>query len=342
MSFGKRGNTDPDRPRPTRPQMVAAGGASDAGSENGPFIALVAAVVVISAALAFFAPSAMALLGSGFSSAPRPLSEVVANMPRAQAMEALKTEALPDRHGRAFLAALERSYPHAHDDLLGAYADLAQYGGTRDDLVIATNEWSAEFVIARLPEIARTGAEGYDFMLDSVDLGIDMIGQIGPNSCNLPTLVRYAEDFQDDPAALQSAIAYGSDLYKANMQYAAQFTQLAADGAGRPKPSLEPLTPGDQDALEGVVMKFMREPWVLELQMVAMKSGAIPKANQVPDINVCRISRSLVKNFRRIPDGTKGRIMSYAANFLDGLSMRQLEGLLTQHGASDFSGFGLR
>ena len=52
------------------------------------------------------------------------------------------------------------------NDLRYQYPDEALNGGDRDDLLQEVSRWSVEFVTPNLPAIGRTGADGFDQLLD--------------------------------------------------------------------------------------------------------------------------------------------------------------------------------
>ncbi len=309
MSFGKRGSDNQSAhpaapPPPSRPQMVAASASS---ASNGPFIALVAAVVLLAGGAAFAAPAATSWIESAFSGQAkvRPIAEIVAGLDQREAHAALAAEAFPDKSGRAFMQTLNTHYPTEHDALVAAFTETAMNGGDRKDLILDLNNWGARFTLVRLGDFGRTGARGFDAFLDMADDAVDIMNDLDGGGCNLRNLKRYGEN----PNLLVGLGDYGTPLYRMNMDASRTLVELAAYGANQPRPDTT-LTSQDEEALQRTLMALVRDPWVVDLQMQVMRTGAIPKDDDLPNIDICKFARSAIKRVRSLPDGTKARVLA--------------------------------
>ena len=315
MSFGKRGQGEghPARnllPPPTlEPADVSVGRmkvANPGGIDKG-FIALAVGVVFLSAGAAAAAPAVLEM----FATQVRPIETVVAGLDRKQAKAALAREAFPDGEGRAFMSALQTHFPNDHDQLLGVLADEALNGGDRDDLMEQLNLWSVEFVPPVLPAIARTGADGFDELLNIGSGALDLVETTA--GCTVDKL----EAFVSDPANLAKVASYGSESYKFSMKASEKLVNLAARGRNAPPPPTD-FRPEDQDALTTAFFGMM-----MDEQFMGLVTSAGPGANFEPQtealrkIDICKIGRSVIYKLRRLPGGTKERIFGIGAQALD-------------------------
>lgn len=314
MSFGKRASGDPrpaqpigehaapergDAPISVRTRVVNHG-----GLDKG-FIGLAAGVVVLSAGAAIAAPSVLSMFGGA---SVRPIAEIVAGLDHNEVKVALAAEAFPDEHGRAFMNLLEDSFPDSHNRLLGRLADAAAMGADRDDLVLAVNLWSMEFVPGNLEYVGRTGAEGFDSLLTVASDALDVLNsEMG--GCSLDRFTTLAAD----PAKITAFTSYGSRGYATGMRANHKVVELAARGRKAPKPDAK-LNADDENAIQSVLISFLTDPQLMNAMQDAVwqtRGNAADMQKAVASkIDVCQLGRSLVVKLKRMPSGTKSRILA--------------------------------
>ncbi|MDP3492604.1 MAG: hypothetical protein Q8R82_05785 [Hyphomonadaceae bacterium] len=316
MSFGKRGTGEghPARnllpPTPVEPAGDASVGrmkVANPGSIDKGFIALALGVVMVSAGAAIAAPSVLDMFGTQV----RPIETVVAGLDRTQAKAALAREAFPDGEGRAFMSSLQSHFPTDHDQLLNLLADEALSGGDRDDLLQKLNLWSVEFVPPILPAIGRTGADGFDELLNIGGGAFDVVEKTA--GCTADKL----EAFVSNPANLAKSWTYGSESYKFSMQASEKLVNLAAKGRNAPPPPTD-FRPEDEEALMTAFFGMM-----MDEQFTGLIASAGPNANfgsqteALRSIDICKMGRSVIYKLRRLPHGTKERIFGIGTQALD-------------------------
>ena len=326
MSFGKRGTGEghPARnllPPPTlEPATDVSVGrmkvANPGGIDTG-FIALAVGVVFLSAGAAVAAPAVFEMFGTQV----RPIETVVAGLDRTQAKAALAREAFPDGEGRAFMSALQTHFPEDHDQLLNVLADEALDGGDRDDLMKELNLWSVEFVPPILPAIGRTGADGFDELLNIGGGALDLVETTA--GCTADKL----EAFVSDPVNLTKVAAYGSPSYKFSMQASEKLVNLAAKGRNAPPPPTD-FRREDQDALMTAFFGMMMDEQFMGIVSSASSGDDFASRSEaMRKVDICKIGRSVIYKMRRLPFGTKERIFGVATQALDNMPadvMKQL------------------
>lgn len=344
MAFGKRAAGDPLPPRPpvvTETEIGADGAASvrtrvaNTSGIDHKFIALAAGIVVLSAGAAIAAPSLMSLLGGGV----RPIKEVVAGLDHQQARTALALEAFPDEDGKAFMTSLAANYPQAHGKLLDALADSALAGGERDELYLALNAWSMNFVMESLPAVGRTGADGFDKAVAVVNEGLHLVEQEA-GGCTARKLQAYIQS----PDTFASFARYGGKAYHFSIRATRDFVDLAAKGRDA-KPFDTRLTANDMSALQSTFFSLLADPQVTSLvQMSAMSSGMDGLAMQekvMDQLNVCQLGRAVMLKLEKLPAGAKARMWGTAMS-QDPTSLLSAQGFSSPFGGGmpDFSSTG--
>lgn len=316
MSFGKRtpGSPPPAAPMVQPQRSADADGvlsvrtrvAGGSGIDKG-FIALAAGVVVLSAGAAIAAPSVFGALGGG---QVKSISELVAGLDRSQMKAVLAAEAFPDTEGRAFLATLKQNFPESHNRLIESMVTIAETGGDRDDMVMSLTQWGLDFAPSNLEYIGRTGAEGFDTLLNVVTESLEVVRKTTGN-CSLGSVKRLLEDEN----ALLDASRYGSDAYKVTMETNRSFVDLAAKGRGAPKPVAR-LNADDENALQSVFISFITDPQMMQLAQQAMRAGNRADMEQTLEtsLDLCQIGRSIIVKLERLPAGTKSRLLATALN----------------------------
>lgn len=316
MGFGKRtpGSPPPAAPMVQTQRSADADGvlavrtrvANSGGIDKG-FIALAAGVVVLSAGAAIAAPSVFGALNSG---QVKSISELVAGLDRKQMKAVLATEAFPDAEGRAFLAALKQNFPESHNRLLEGMVTIAETGGDRDDMVMSLTQWGLEFAPSNLEYVGRTGAEGFDTLLNVVTESLEVVKSMTGN-CSLGSVKRLLEDEN----TLLNASRYGSAAYKVTMETNRSFVDLAARGRAAPKPVAR-LNADDENALQSVFISFITDPQMMQLAQQAMNAGNRADMEQTLEtsLDLCQIGRSIIVKLERLPAGTKSRLLATALN----------------------------
>lgn len=315
MSFGKRGQGEghPARnllpPAPVEPvdAPVARMKVANPGSIDKGFIALAVGVVLVSAGAAAAAPGVLEMFGGQV----RPIETVVAGLDRTQAKAALAREAFPDGEGRAFMSALQSNFPSDHDQLLTLLADEALNGGDRDDLLQEVSRWSVEFVTPNLPAIGRTGADGFDQLLDIGSGALSLVEKTA--GCTADKLEAYVAN----PANLASQWTYGSDGYKFSMQASEKLVSLAAKGRNAPPPPTD-FRREDQEALMTAFFGIMMDEQFMGL-MTASGPGENfeTQSEALRKIDICKMGKSIIYKMRRLPFGTKERLFGMGTQALD-------------------------
>lgn len=314
MAFGKRSADDPRPAPPVIEQAAPSKGdgvlsvrtrvANDGGLDKG-FVGLAAGVVILSANAAIAAPSVFSLFGGP---SVRPIAEIVAGLDRNQVKTALVAEAFPDENGRVFMQLLTDNFPDSHNRLLGKLADAATTGADRDDLVLAANLWGLEFIPGNLEYVGRTGAEGFDSLLAVASETLDVL----KSEMGVCTLDKFT-DLAADPSRLETFINYGSASYKTSMRANATFIELAARGRNAPKPDTK-LNADDENAIQSVFISFLTDPQLMNAMQSAMwqtgGDAATMQEAAASKIDVCQLGRSLVIKLKRMPSGTKSRILA--------------------------------
>ena len=320
MSFGKRGKGEGHPARDLLPPMedtapvsVRTTVANPGGIDKG-FVALAAGVVLLSGGAAIAAPSVLDMFGTKV----RPINEVVAGLDQAQAKVALAREAFPDTEGRAFMSALQTSFPADHDKLTTVLADTALAGGDRQALIDTFNDWSVDFVVPNMPAISRTGAEGFDQFLGVLDGTIAMIDKT--TGCTMPEIMA----FSSNPENLETVRAYGSEPYKFSMRSTTTLVNLAAKGRSAPAP--ETINKEDQQALMGMFFGMMADPQVMHI-MQSSRPGASNKA--MPEVDICKLGYAVTKQLQTLPAGTKARVMGMTAKGLTTMDRQTLKDLVS-------------
>jgi hypothetical protein len=340
MSFGKRGTGEGHPARnllPAQPVLddaapvAARTKVANPGAIDKSFIALALGVVVVSGGAAFAVPSVMDMFGG---IPVRPIAIVVAGLDRDQAKTALAREAFPDNEGHAFMTSLQSKFPKDHDTLLGALADRALKGGTRDALVVELNEWSAEFAPKNFAAISRTGNEGFDEGMRIVQDGLNLLEKTA-GGCTANTLMTAFYD----PSTLTSLTAYGSEGYKVNVRATHSLVDLADKGRNK-SPVDTDLTPDDMSALQTTFFSFMMDPQVMGLLARAGQGGGPvgfgADAVDPNDIDLCQLGRTVIVKLKKLPHPTKARLMGMLANVPDLSQFVDVGGM----GGSPFSSFG--
>lgn len=322
MSFGKRGTGEGHPARnllPPPPVDETAGlptarlKTANAGGIDKGFIALALGVVFVSAGAALAAPSVLDMFGTQI----RPIELVVAGLDRDQAKTALAREAFPDGEGRAFLTSLQTHFPTDHDQLLNVLADEALGGGDRDDLMKELNRWSVEFVVPNLPAIGRSGADGFDEMLN---IGGDALAMVEKTAgCTAEKL----EVFFSDPTNLTKSVAYGSEGYKFSMQASAKLVNLAARGRNAPPVSTE-FRREDEEAVMTAFLGMMMDEQIMGLMAASSNPDFDRNAAAFRRIDICKIGRSVIYKMKRLPHGTKERMLAMGTQSLPAGAMQQM------------------
>jgi hypothetical protein len=319
MSFGKRGAGGdgvrrPPPPPPRAEDREAPAGAprmalANPGGFDLRFAALALGVVAVAAGGALAAPSVFSMFGG---SPARPIETIIAGLDRDQVKAALAVEALPDREGAAFMAALEQHFPESHDKLLGQMADTAMHGGNRDSISRDVNEWLVDFAPQNISALGRTGARGFDFAMGQVGDVMRLLKQEA-GGCTANSLQRMLED----PRELQKASEYGSPVYDFNMRFSKELVELAAAGRSAPVVSAT-LTPQDETALQSVMLSLLSDKDVMNLVQLGMSQANGQRAdfNAVNNIDVCDLGHTLIEKLDRLPDDTKGRLLALGASEL--------------------------
>lgn len=327
MSFGKRGAGEGHPARnllPPPPVDETAGLATarmkvaNAGDIDKGFIALAAAVAFVSAGAAIAAPSVLDMFGGQV----RPIEHVVAGLDRNQVKAALAHEAFPDNEGRALLASLKTHFPTDHDQLLNVLADEAMSGGDRDDLMEELGRWSVEFVVPNLPAIGRTGAEGFDEMLNIGGGALEMVEKTA--GCTAEKL----EAFVSDLANLANSMTYGSEGYKFSMQSSAKLVNLAARGRNAPPVSTE-FRREDEKAVMTAFLGMMTDEQIMGLASASSNPNFDRSSEAFRKIDICKIGRSIIYKLRRLPSGTKERMLAMGAQGLDRMPAGAMQQLMS-------------
>ena len=322
MSFGKRGTGEGHPARnllPPPPVDETAGNATarmkvaNAGGFDKNFIALAVGVVFVSASAAIAAPSVLDMFGTQV----RPIEMVVAGLDRNQAKAALANEAFPDGEGRALLASLKTHFPEDHDRLLNVLADEAMGGGDRNDLMEELGRWSVEFVVPNLPAIGRTGAEGFDEMLNIGGGALELVEKTA--GCTAEKL----EAFVSNPANLENSMAYGSEGYKFSMQTSAKLVNLAAKGRNAPPVPTE-FRREDEKAVMSAFLGMMMDEQIMGLMAASSNPEFDRSAAAFRRIDVCKIARTVIYKMRHLPQGTKERMLAMGTQGLPPGAMQQL------------------
>ena len=332
MSFGKRGAGEghPARSLLPPPPIEEAGApvarmkVANAGGIDKGFIALAAGVVIVSAGAALAAPSVLDMFGS---QQVRPIEIVVAGLDRNQAKVALAREAFPDGEGRAFMSALQTNFPTDHDRLLDVLADEAMNGGDRDALLQEVGRWSVEFVVPNLSAIGRSGADGFDELLN---IGGDALAMVEKTAgCTADKL----EAFVSNPTNLASAMSYGSDSYKFSMQTSAKLVNLAARGRGAPPVSAE-FRREDEQAVMTAVMGLMMDEQIMGLMSANGRGNFEGNQQALRKIDICKMGRSIIYKLKRLPFGTKERMLAMSTQGLDKMPAGVMQQMMSGRGGS--------
>ena len=286
---------------------------ANAGGIDKGFIALAVGVVFVSAGAAIAAPSVLDMFGTQV----RPIETVVAGLDRNQAKAALANEAFPDGEGRALLSSLKAHFPEDHDQLLNVLADEAMGGGDRDDLMEELGRWSVEFVMPNLPAIGRTGAEGFDEILNIGGGALDLVEKTA--GCTAEKL----EAFVSDPANLANSMAYGSEGYKFSMQSSMKLVNLAAKGRNAPPVPTE-FRREDEKAVMSAFMGMMMDEQIMGLMAASSNPEFDRDAAAFRKIDVCKIARTVIYKMRNLPQGTKERMLAMGTQGLPPGAMQQL------------------
>lgn len=313
MSFGKRGKGEghpardllPPVEETAAPSTVRTTVTNPGGIDKG-FIALAVGVVLVSGGAAIAAPSVLDMFGGQV----RPIEQIVAGLDRTQAKIALAREAFPDNEGRAFMASLQKDFPADHDRLMTVLADEALTGGDRDTMLVELGKWSVEFVAPNLPAITRTGADGFDELLNITDGALTLVGNTA--GCTAGEL----ETFVQNPANLTKKVAYGSDAYKFSMTSSATMVKLIAKGRNAP-PAPTDLRDEDQEAMMTLFIGMMADPQVMEIMKASSSGRRVNAEAAARNIDICKLGHSIVYKLRRLPHGTKERALGFAAKGID-------------------------
>ncbi|HEY1154138.1 MAG TPA: hypothetical protein VGE73_09820 [Pseudolabrys sp.] len=326
MTFGKRSKGEGHPARDLLPPMEEMAPANIRMTSAKPtidkgFLALAAGVVLVSGGAALAAPSVLDMFGNQV----RPIEQVIAGLDRSQAKVALAREAFPDTEGRAFMSALQTSFPSDHDRLTTILADNALSGGDRTALVEAFNEWSVDFVLPNMVAISRTGAEGFDEFIGVIDGTIGLLDKT--TGCTMPELMAFASN----PEKLDAVRAYGSESYKFAMRSSTTLVKLAAKGrATSTTPDM--LNKEDEQALMSLFFGIMSDPQVMQMMQSSRASyGAGPAS--MPNIDICKLGYAITTRLHQLPAGTKARVMGMTAQGAVGMDRQMLKDLVSGRGA---------
>lgn len=331
MSFGKRGKGEghparnllpPVTPEPSADASVGRMKVAGAGGIGTGFIALAVGVVFLSAGAAVAAPAVFEIFGAQV----RPIETVVAGLDRTQAKVALAREAFPDGEGRAFMSALQAHFPKDHDRLLGVLADEALDGGDRDDLIEELNLWSVEFVPPILPAIGRTGAEGFDELLNIGAGALDLVETTA--GCTADKL----EAFVSNPANLAKVTAYGSDSYKFSMQASAKLVSLAAKGRNAPPPPTDFRREDEQALMTAFFGMMMDEQFMSIMNSAGSSDDFGSRSEAMRKLDICKMGNTVIYKLRRLPFGTKERILGVATQALEQMPADVMKQLISGKG----------
>lgn len=309
MSFGKRGEEPTTGSVSVRAIPLVAPPVKKSVSLDKSFAAIVLGVVIISAGGAMAAPSVLSWVGGSVSGGVRPVGTVIAGLDRDHAKAALSREAFPDQAGRDFMASLQSNFPEDHDRLLGNLADKAMQGGSRDELMVAVNEWTIDFAPRNLSAIGRTGADGFDQVLSFASDGLRLLEASGGGNCTLGSLQKLAAN----PENLTRLGSYGSEGYKLSMRANRMLVDLAAKGRNAP-PADTNLRPEDEQAVQSAFYAMMQDPQIMSLMQTAMmqqqRGGPSSTAmnSAAERLNVCQLGRTVVVKLKNLPSGTKARL----------------------------------
>lgn len=332
MNFGKRGTGEGQPARSLLPPpaveesgvTVARMKVANPGGIDKGFIALAAGVVVLSAGAALAAPSVLDMFGS---QQVRPIEIVVAGLDRTRAKTALAREAFPDGEGRAFMSALQANFPTDHDQLLNVLADEALDGGDRDDLLKEVGKWSVEFVVPNLPAIGRSGADGFDELLT---IGGDALNIVEKTAgCTADKL----EAFVKNPQNLTSAMSYGSDNYKFSMQSSARLVNLAARGRHATAASTE-FRREDEEAVMTAFFGLMMDEQFMGLMSATGRGNVDDNQQALRKIDICKMGRSIIYKLKRLPHGTKERMLAMGMQGLDKMPAGVMQQMMSRQGGN--------
>ncbi len=331
MSFGKRTKGEGHPARDLLPPMEEAAPTSvrtkvaNPGSIDKGFIALAVGVVLVSGGGALAAPSVLDMFGTHV----RPIEQVVAGLDRAQAKAALAREAFPDNEGRAFMSALQTNFPTDHDNLTTVLADEALGGGDRDALLQEFAKWSIGFAAPNMMAISRTGAEGFDELMNMTDGALTLVESTA--GCTTKQL----EAFIANPENMQKPWAYGSDGYKFSMQTSATLIKLAAKGRNAP-PAPTDMRDEDNQAFMTFFIGMMTDPQVGQLMKASARSRGPNAVASMPDVDICKLGKSITYKLRRLPHGTKERVFGMAAQGFSQMQGRVLNDIMSGKGGASF------
>lgn len=253
------------------------------------------AVLVAGLAFIFFVAIVMWPNGSK-SSAPAQLSDTP-----------LSTT-LDDAATHRYLTALERVKPRVakrlHRDAANAIAD----GADANLLAAMVLESHGTDVEKDLTHLLRADVRYFDQIMRTSQSGFATLSSQAPKYCRMAHYQRFEHMDPDDIANEMAAfVEYDTPGYHWVMRFNLIVLEAIEDGRDAPN-KYDRLTPNDQAALQGVMMKLMKRPQIAQL----MRLQSRPQAEQrraMMTMNMCGLASDVLSTLNTLPTETKSRLL---------------------------------
>ena len=235
---------------------------------------------------------------------------------------------LTDTPTRNYIVALGKVSPRASERLDADVATAIADGAGKNEIAIMMMKSTQEDLLSEIQHLARADVSHFDKAMQMTKSGLGKLSSSRSKWCKGTTYETFASL---GPARVQARIqnefGYGTPAYAWMLDLNTLLLEAIIDAKANPVQH-GPMSPKDQQAMQGVMVRLITNPQIMQLMSVQGDQAAMMRAMR--NLDMCSLGVTGIDAFQSLPRDTRGRMWG---EVFSGMDENELQRAMAQMGA---------
>lgn len=224
---------------------------------------------------------------------------------------------LNDDATREYIVTLNRVSPRAAKKLEDKAVKAIASGDSKRDLAVLVMEAMDDELPRQLSSLKKADVKHFDALLSITERGLGQLKRSNSKWCKAGHYEKFEKMSQSAAEdMIMDVFAYPSAGYEWGAEFNTIILEAVEDGEKNPK-SYGKMQPSDERALQGLAMKLMTHPSVMQLSKINAKNRSSAK-RIAANLDICGLAMTGIDAVQGLPKQTRGRMWAAALKEVDG------------------------